>query len=252
MTGDAAVVENQDAAPWRCACCGFDARGRTLGDACVECGAVLDARSQRPAWLAPERIRRLRLLALAGALPGVVFVAFPLLTLVLGRVLASDDMAMVLIALLALTFLGFVMQFFAAIRIGEASTLPARRTRMRLFAILRFGGVLALVGFFLLEVTGTGLPRFVALALFFGLPMVVVGSDIALGLALRGFVGEARIGGSAWGAALHAARSMLCVASYAVFLVPLFLGGFVAPLLWLALSGIAFAALWWRLRSVRA
>ncbi len=236
--------------PWRCPHCGYDARGRAIGDPCAECGVPLGEASARPAWLDAPRIRRMRRAAIAGASLGLVPVVLLLASTIAARVVSSESMAWFFLALLAATMIGLLGQSIAAARVAVAG-LGANRIRwIRVGAWARPCVVLSLLGtiFILdrLEQRFEGTPGTVVealyIVLYFTLPALVVGGELLLGAMFAGIRREARVAAPVWHVALSTLRTVLVVVSYPVALFP-FLGWVAGPLLWVVLSGVMFVLL---------
>ena len=236
--------------PWLCPYCGYDARGRAIGDPCAECGVPLGEASFLPMWLDGARLSRMRRAATVGALCGLapilVLVAWP----VAATVVPVDLMAWVFLALLATTAIGLLGQSFAAARIAVPGLAAGRAFWIRVGAWARplvvVAMLVAILGLDRLEsVTDGGLGVAVEalfVVLYFTLPALCVGGDLLLGAMFAGIRREARVAAPVWHVALSTFRTILVVVSYPLALFP-FLGWIAGPLVWSILTGIAFALL---------
>lgn len=236
--------------PWLCPYCGYDARGRAIGDPCAECGVPLGEASFRPAWFDHARLARMRRAATVGALcslaPILMLVAWPVAATVVPR----DLMALVFLALLAMTAIGLLVQSFAAARIAVPELAAGRAFWIRVGAWARpvvvVAMLVAMLGLDRLEsATDGGLGAVVEalfVVLYFTLPALCVGGDLLLGAMFAGIRREARVAAPVWHVALSTFRTILVVVSYPLALFP-FLGWIAGPLVWTILTGIAFALL---------
>lgn len=223
-------------APFRllpCSECGYELRGRRVGEQCPECGWRIDAPG--PAWCGASDLRTLRWASTVGWIPCILLLLVPGF-FVLG-VLASQP------AILGATVLLFFLlmpiqlgaQFLAAWNISLTAVGARRRGRLRVWSLLRLLAFLVAFGIVGAMAMGmddaSDLTEWLLIAAYFSIPLLAVVADVMVARTLASLVGESRmtLSGSAMVLPMIAQWSLWAV--YPLLLIPI-LGWFFAPILW--------------------
>lgn len=224
--------------------CGFDLRGRLVGERCPECGWTIDAPG--PAWCTPEQLARMQKMALLARIPCLLLLLVPFVFL-LGIFGFREDggwiAALVLFSILMP--LQVVTQAVAIWRIA-APELGAKRVRaLRVSARVRIVAFVVGTGIVLLAVgvapaRSTTLVEWAAYALYLLIPLLAIGSDFVTLRTLGSLRGESRALVSGSYAVLPPIARWSLIPIYLLFLVPV-AGWFFAPIMWAVVMSIGFA-----------
>jgi hypothetical protein len=232
----------QDIHGIRCVHCGYDLRGRTVGESCPECGAVIER--LRPAWCTAERLHRMANCARLAWIPCVMLLAVPaafIVGFVTAAVGGNDRVWWVtLILFLVLMPLQLGTQAFAAWRIA-ACGLGARRARaLRVAAMVRVASFALAALCVVVEAIDWRVPSPLAFLAYFTLPLAAIGSDFVTLGALGTLRSESGVLVTGRQAVLPPLARWGLIGVYPLLLVP-FLGWFFAPILWACAVAVGFA-----------
>jgi len=222
--------------------CGYDLRGRHVGDTCPECGWVIDAPG--PRWCTADTLHRLARMSRLAWIPCVMLLAVPAL-FVLGFATyetgSNDRIWMTTFgAFCVLMPLQIITQAVAAWRIAMCD-LGARRARaLRVAAMVRLASFAVAALCVVVEAfDGRVVPPLAYLA-YFALPLAAIGSDFITLRTLGSLRRESNALVSGRHAILPPFATWGLLAVYPMILVP-FLGWFFAPILWTSAMAIGFA-----------
>ncbi len=244
--------------PWCWPCCGFDARGRSYGDPCGECGVPLGEASCRRVWTEARNLVRMRGAAWLGVGAGSVVFVIPAVLAVSAAIVPAEMGAWVAIASVVLLGLSWVAQAVAVLRIAS-SGLPSRlRLLLRTGAWLRIAGVaigvaMPVVIAFVEVFSGTSPMAFsiaTMIVLMFGC-VLIVGGDLLISTRLFAIRRSVDLSPAPIRGLVAASTVVLQALTLPLVVIP-FLGWILAPLLWAALPGVAMLVLLDDLRRIAA
>ncbi len=228
--------------------CGYDLRGRFVGDACPECGWVIDAPG--PKWCTADCLHRLARMSTLAWVPCLLLLVVPAL-FVLGVTASSfsaggSDRGWLLtfIAFLVLMPLQIVTQAVAVWRMAVPALGEARVRNLRIAMAARlaaFGSAMALIVWDAVSIGArSGGFDGLYIAAYLLVPLVAIGSDFVT----LGVLGSLRRESSAlvpgWHAVMPPFARWALIGVYPLILVPFF-GWFFGPILWTVALSIGFA-----------
>ncbi len=227
--------------------CGYDLRGRAVGETCPECGWVIDA--PRLSWWTADCLHRLARMSRLAWIPCLLLLAVPVLfvLLVTGSLLSvggDGGWIATIVAFLILMPLQIVTQAVAVWRMAMPELGPARVRTLRIAMVARiaaFAMVVALLAVdALVASTRSGAFDGMYVAAYLLAPLLAIGSDFVT----LGVLGSLRRESSALVSGWHAVMPPLArwglIGVYLLILVP-FLGWFFAPIAWTVTMAIGFA-----------
>jgi hypothetical protein len=222
--------------------CGYDLRGRHVGDTCPECGWVIDAPG--PRWCTADTLHRLARMSRLAWIPCVMLLAVPAL-FVLGLATyetgSNDRIWMTTFgAFCVLMPLQIITQAVAAWRIAACGLGRRRVVRLRIAALVRVAAFVLAVLAIATEAQGVRWTQDLALLAYSTLPLAAIGSDFITLRTLGGLRRESNALVSGRHAVLPPFATWGLLAVYPMILVP-FIGWFFAPILWTSAMAIGFA-----------
>lgn len=222
--------------------CGYDLRGRHVGDTCPECGWVIDAPG--PRWCTADTLHRLARMSRLAWIPCVVLLAVPAL-FVLGlatyETAGNDRIWMTTFgAFCVLMPLQIITQAVAAWRIAACDLGRRRVVRLRVAALVRVAAFVLAVLAIATEAQGVQWTQDLALLAYSTLPLAAIGADFITLRTLGGLRRESNALVSGRHAVLPPFATWGLLAVYPMILVP-FIGWFFAPILWTSAMAIGFA-----------
>jgi hypothetical protein len=229
-----------------CNACGYDLRGRRVGDTCPECGWVIDAPG--PRWCTHECLQRLASMSRLAWIPCVVLLAVPVLFLSGVAGVGGSDRVWIatLVVFLVLMPLQVVTQAIAVWRMAMPELGEARVKRLRVAAVARVIPF-ALVGFAVMammvfsELLGSGeWENYLLVPCYFLLPLIAVAADFITLRVLISLRVESQVIVSGRHAVLPLLACGALVLVYPLILVPYF-GWFFAPIVWAVAMAVGFA-----------
>jgi hypothetical protein len=227
-----------------CASCGFDLRGRYVGERCPECGVLID--SPGPRWCNAACLDRLARMSMLARTPCLLLLTVPVLFLAGFVVESSSDRVWMatLVAFAVLMPLQVVTQAIAVWRMAMPELGPPRIRALRLAAIVRLCAFTAVVGLILIDALtsfgGTPAAQPIYLTAYAVLPLLAIGSDFVTLRALGSLRHESQAPVSGSHAVLPPLTRWGLLGAYPVLLVP-FVGWFLAPIFWTVAMSIGFA-----------
>lgn len=226
-----------------CGRCGYDLRGRMVGEQCPECGWTIDAAG--PIWWESATLELIRSMAMLARVPCLLLLLVPILFV--AAAIRNDSMSLLpatLIAFMILMPVQVIAQC-AAMLIVSARTLGGNRSTVlraaafaRLFAFLAAAGVIAALNLW----PSARVAEFATMAGYFTLPLVAVASDIVTIRVLAGLRKECDWLLPAGGRVIPTVARALMWVVYPLLIVP-FVGWFFAPIIWTVSMSICFAEL---------
>ena len=228
--------------------CGFDLRGRFVGETCPECGWVIDAPG--PSWWTADCLQRLARMSRRAQIPCLLLLLVPALfgLLVLGSIATTrgTDAGWVVtfVAFLILMPLQIVTQAVAVWRMAMPELGPARVRTLRIAMVTRlaaFGSAVALIVVdAIIPAARSGAFDALFIAGYLLLPLLAIGSDFVT----LGVLGSLRRESQALVSGRHAVLPPVMrwglIGAYLLILVPFF-GWFFAPIFWTVAMSIGFA-----------
>jgi hypothetical protein len=235
-----------------CRECGYDLRGRRVGESCPECGWTIDAPG--PSWSTPESLARMRGFAQVGVVGCVALLVVPVqfvLSIVADLSSSSGGNNFVASTLLVFALLmpaQIVSQAIAMFGLASLDLGPARQRRLRRWSAVRIGAfVLAgawIAVFLIVPGSQASIPEWIsewlAIAGYFLLPLVAIAADFMVARTLGSLAREAKVFLPGRHAVLPPIARWTLVVVYPLLLVPI-LGWFVAPILWTVSMAIVLA-----------
>jgi len=229
-----------------CNACGYDLRGRRVGDTCPECGWVIDAPG--PRWCTRDCLQRLASMSRLAWIPCVMLLAVPVLFLSGVAGVGGSDRVWIatLVVFLVLMPLQLVTQAIAVWRMAMPELGEARVMRLRAAAVARVIPF-ALVGFAVMamiefsELLGsTEWENYLLVPCYFLLPLIAVAADFITLRVLISLRVESQVIVSGRHAVLPLLACGALVLVYPLILVPYF-GWFFAPIIWAVAMAVGFA-----------
>ena len=227
--------------------CGYDLRGRFVGDACPECGWVIDAPG--PKWCTADCLHRLARMSMLARVPCLLLLVVPALFVLAVTASAfsgggSDRWRLTFAAFLVFMPLQIVTQAVAVWRMAVPELGEARVRTLRITAVARlaaFGATVALiVADAVSPAARSGVFDVLYIAAYLLVPLVAIGSDFVT----LGVLGSLRRESSAlvpgWHAVMPPFARWALIGVYPVILAPFF-GWFFGPILWTVALSIGFA-----------
>lgn len=223
--------------------CGFDLRGRLVGERCPECGQRID--SAGPGWCTTECLHRLLFWSRIARVSCLLLLVVPVL-FVLGVIsVGGSDRIWIAtrIAFLVLMPLQIGTQALAVWRMATPELGAGRVRALRIAAIVRIGAFAAAIVPFVLDTTDFRLSAAatpVYIAAYLLLPLLAIGSDFVTLGALGSLRRESEVLVSGWHAVMPPFARWGLIGVYLLLMVPIF-GWFFAPIGWTIAMSIGFA-----------
>ncbi len=222
--------------------CGYNLRGRHVGDACPECGWVIDAPG--PRWCTPHCLQRLSSMSRLAWIPCIALLAVPVL-LILDRnetFRVPGALPTTLVLLYILIPLQLCTQLVAVWRMAMPELGKARVRLLRILSVARACAIPVWILGVLFALGNAGAPnwKFELAVLYFLLPLVAITSDFLTLRALISLRAESCIAVSGRNAVMPVLACGSLVVVYPMILVPYF-GWFLAPIIWTIAMAIGFA-----------
>lgn len=225
-----------------CPSCGYNLRGRRVGELCPECGWTIDAPG--PRWWTPECLRRLRKLPQVAIVATLVLLAVPMLTLLalLGQARPSDVVMAATIAFCIVASLQALVQGIVVWRMAMPELGAQRVRRLRRAAATRAAATVAgCVAIWLaMRLGGSPARQDVWITLYFTLPLVAIAADFTVTRELGALHRESGVLLSGWMAVLPLIGRWMLVPISIVCLLPV-VGWFVGLCAWATVLWLCFA-----------
>lgn len=225
-----------------CDRCGYDLRGRQVGELCPECGWSIDC--ALPAWWDDALLARMAFWARVAAIPCWVLLLVPLYFVVgVTSRISPDGLAQTAIIFFVLMPIQVLAQLLAML-VVEDRRFGSRRSWLLFWAAVARAtafGLAALLLFVvqLLQTDALLIPAYIA---YFTLPILAIGADIVTVRVLASLSKEARpLLGSTRRFGAATARGALWVV-YPLLIVPI-IGWFFAPIIWTISMAVCFGEL---------
>ena len=225
-----------------CDRCGYDLRGRQVGESCPECGWAIDC--ALPAWWDDALLARVAFWARVAAIPCWVLLLVPL-SFVFGVTnrMSSNGLAQTATIFLVLMPIQVLAQLLAML-VVEDRRFGSRRSWLLFWAaVMRataFG--LAALLLFVVHLLQTDTLIIPAIIAYYTLPILAIGADIVTVRVLASLSKEARpLLGSTRRFGAATARGALWVV-YPLLIVPI-IGWFFAPIIWTISMAVCFGEL---------
>ena len=220
-----------------CPGCGYDLRGRFLGENCPECGWTIDAPG--PRWCTAESLHRLGRMAGLARLSAVLLAVVPFLLLLVAAGLGPSPWW-----LFGLLGPSLVLHAYAVWRLAIPELGSARIRTLRRAAVVRNGaisaGLLVIVFGTEIESAGPMVARLVYMASYLLLPLAAIGADFLMLRALGSLRSESEAPVTGWHAVMPAFARWALLGAYPLILVP-FVGWLFGPVLWAVALSFGFA-----------
>ena len=227
-----------------CESCGFDLRGRVVGETCPECGSAID--TPGPRWCTERCLGRLARMARLARIPCLLLLAVPVLFLLGIAGAGGSDRVWIatLIAFLVLMPLQVVTQAVAVWRMAMPELGETRVRRLRLAMVARIAAFGSALGLIVVDAVSPAARSGAFDALFIAgyclAPLVAIGSDFVTLGALGSLRRESGALVSGWHAVMPPLARWGLLGVYPLVLVP-FIGWFFAPIFWTVAMSIGFA-----------
>lgn len=224
--------------------CGYDLRGRFVGDACPECGWVIDAPGA--SWCLPAHLRTFEREATFARWSCLLLLIVPI-AFVLG--VASTGDSGISVALLLFAFLmplQLIVQAIAVWKIAVPELGASRQRRMRVATLVRVGAFVlgsaaAIIPLAFPQVSARELwLEPIGVASYFVLPLVAIACDFIVLRDLGSLRAESGVLVSGAQAIVPPIARWALIPIYLLLLVP-FVGWFFAPIFWTVAVSIGFA-----------
>lgn len=237
-----------------CNACGYDLRGRRVGDTCPECGWVID--TPGPRWWTPECLERLARMSRLAWIPCVLLLIVPVafVAVIAGWLDNERDWRVVLVSFATLMPLQVITQAIAVWRMAVPELGDARVRLLRVAAIARVVPF-ALVGatvvtlmvspdflgsIFDWDSPTDGWESYLLVPCYFLFPLIAVAADFITLRVLISLRVESQVIVSGRHAVLPLLACGALVLVYPLILVPYF-GWFFAPIVWAVAMAVGFA-----------
>jgi hypothetical protein len=219
--------------------CGYNLRGRHVGDACPECGWVIDAPG--PRWWTTQCLQRLSLMSRLAWIPCIALLAVPV-SVIYGTFRVPGALPTTLVLLYILIPLQVCTQLVAVWRMAMPELGKARVRLLRILSVARACAIPVWMLGVIFALGNADAPNweFELVALYLLLPLVAITSDFLTLRALISLRAESRIAVSSRNAVLSVLACGSLVVVYPMILVPYF-GWFLAPIIWTIAMAIGFA-----------
>ncbi|MFZ9880926.1 MAG: hypothetical protein ACO3QC_05935 [Phycisphaerales bacterium] len=220
--------------------CGFDLRGRVVGERCPECGWLIDAPG--PAWCTAKSLLLLRSKASLARVPCLALLAVPTV-LVLGLLGRGDRAWFVALVLFAVLMpLQLLTQLMAMWSIATVEVGARRARTLRVCAVVRVAAFIVGAIAVVIGLNSEAGPATVTLGavLYSVIPLVAIASDFMTLRTLGSLHSESRVLLSGSHAVLPPVARWSLIAIYVLLLIP-FVGWFFGPILWAVAMSIGFA-----------
>jgi hypothetical protein len=226
-----------------CTRCGYDLRGRMVGEQCPECGWTIDAAG--PIWWDSITLERMRSMAMLARVPCLLLLLVPSLFVV--AVIRDDSRNLLpatLFTFLVLMPVQVIAQCVATLIISARNLGGDRSAVLRMAALARLSAFLAAAAVLAARVfwPSARVAEFVTMAFYFTLPLVAVASDIVTLRVLAGLRKECDWLLPAGGRVIPSVARALMWGVYPLLIVPI-VGWFFAPIIWTVAMSICFAEL---------
>jgi hypothetical protein len=225
-----------------CSRCGYDLRGRQVGDTCPECGWVIDAPG--PRWCTDATLHRLARMSRLAWIPCVLLLAVPAAFIggFLTAAVGGNERVwwVTLILFLVLMPLQVGTQAFSAWRIAACGLGAHRARALRVAAVVRLASFALAALCVVVEAIDWLVPSPLAFLAYFTLPLAAIGSDFVTLGALGTLRAESGALVTGRQAVLPPLARWGLIGVYPLLLVPI-LGWFFAPILWTCAVAVGFA-----------
>lgn len=225
--------------------CGYDLRGRFVGDACPECGWVIDAPG--PRWCTAECLHRLARMSTLARIPCLLLLVVPAMFVVLLTASRGDNESgwpLTVLAFVILMPLQIVTQAVAVWRMAVPEFGATRVRTLRIATVARtvaFGSAVALIIWDSVSAAArTGGFDELYIAAYLLVPLLAIGSDFVTLGVLGSLRRESAALVSGWNAVMPPFARWTLIGVYPIILVP-FVGWFFGPILWTIALSIGFA-----------
>lgn len=223
-----------------CGQCGYELRGRRVGEHCPECGWRIDAAG--PAWCTPGDLRTLRQASRLAWIPCAVLLLVP--THFVLSIVGDSPSALgaTLIVFVPLMTAQIAAQAVGVWQISSTAVGARRRRRLRAWSAARI--VAFALGTLVVVVSVFGwswleFAEWFEITAYFTIPLLAIVADAMVARTLASLAKESRLVLPGSYAVLPvAARTALWIA-YPMILVPI-VGWFFAPILWTVSMAICF------------
>lgn len=224
--------------------CGYDLRGRFVGDACPECGWLIDAPGA--SWCVPEHLRTFEREATFVRWSCLLLLIVPV-AFVLGVVNSGDSGIMVALLLFAFLMpLQLIAQAIAVWKIAVPELGASRVRRLRVATLVRvgafvLGSAFAIIPLAFPQVSASVLwLEPIGIASYFLIPLVAIACDFIVLRDLGSLRAESGVLVSGAQAIVPPIARFALIPVYFLLLVP-FVGWFFAPIIWTVAVSIGFA-----------